>query len=64
MQEKITWQSPEHTHKEKDTNWYIAFLIISLGITVSAILLKNYFLTKLCFIESPATEAKPKKNIN
>jgi len=41
--EKITWQAPEHTHREKDNNWYFAVSIVALGVVVSAVLLKNYF---------------------
>jgi len=39
---EIHWTGPEYIHKEKGSEWYLAVIIVALGVIISAILLKNY----------------------
>ncbi|MEK7552475.1 MAG: DUF5673 domain-containing protein [Patescibacteria group bacterium] len=38
----ISWTGPEYINREKGSEWYLAVVIITAGIIISAILLKNY----------------------
>ena len=41
QQRRIIWEAPEYIHEKKDPNWYWALGIISVGLVVISIFLKN-----------------------
>ena len=47
MEERVNWRGPGHFHIEKKREWYLAVIIISLGIIVAAVVLKNYIFALL-----------------
>jgi hypothetical protein len=37
----ISWEAPQHSHTDKSSDWYFAFVIIVLAVVVSAIIFGN-----------------------
>ncbi len=50
MENKISWQAPEHKNKERTTDWYWAVGIISLSVAVIAIILGDGFFAILVLL--------------
>ncbi len=50
MQNKITWQAPEHKNKIRTVDWYWAVGIISLSVAVIAIIMGDGFFAVLLII--------------
>jgi len=37
----VSWEAPQHSHTDKSSDWYFAFVIIVIAVVVSAILFGN-----------------------
>jgi hypothetical protein len=51
-QNEISWQGPSHVHFEKSIEWYWSVGIVSLGIIITSILLRNYIFSLFLVIAS------------
>jgi hypothetical protein len=50
MQNKISWQAPEHKNKERSTDWYWAVGIIVLSVAIIAVILNDGFFAILIIL--------------
>ncbi len=43
----VTWEAPEHYHIEKGGDWFLALAIITIAVTVAALLFGNFLFALL-----------------